>query len=306
VSPRRAALPFLLGAALAAAQDAAPLAESKQQLQSLRKDQAAQRAKADEGLRLGDSLPALSVPAAPATVPATPAAQQREREREGKSDAAARNWLVDGHRRLDRPGRGDRDATGTEETDETPLDPRDPDYFLRVYERQRAAAEGRSEREREGRDGATAGSATATMEPFLRHWLSGSPVEGVLRDTLGGPRRTGDSPGFDLSARGDTGGARPDDAATWNRDRTAGATPAAGRLADTSATTAAPNPYLAALGLDRGSGASAAPVPAPPPPTAPPAAAAWSPPELPKAEPRRAPVRPEDEAKKYFPQLRKF
>lgn len=303
MSLRRAALPFVLGAALAAAQDAAPLAETKQQLQSLQKDQAAQKAKTDEGLRLGGALPSLAVPSAEPAGPASPAARQREREKQAKDGAPARNWLVDGVGRLDRAGRDARGA-GTEEADEEPLDPRDPDYFLRVYERQRAATEVRRERERENRDGATTGAGVAAMEPFLRNWLAGSPVEGVLREARG-ERRGGEAAGFDLSGPRDGAAVRFDEPAAGAASRDTGPVARFDGPA-TPAGTPAANPYLAALGLDRGAaGGSTAPIFTPPPPVPAPAPV-WAPPPPPKAEAPRLPVRPEDEAKKYFPQLRKF
>lgn len=301
----RAALPFVLGAALAAAQDAAPLAETKQQLQSLKKDQAAQKAKADDGLRLGDALPNLAVPVAEPAGPASPAARQRERERQEKAGTAGRNWLVDGYGRLDRAGRDARlDGTEEELADEEPLDPRDPDYFLRVYERQRAATEVRRERERETRDGATAAGGVAAMEPFLRNWLAGSPVEGVLREARG-ERRGGEAAGFDLSGPRDGAAVRFDEPAAGAASRDTGPV-ARFEGPATTAGTPAVNPYLAALGLDRGAaGGATAPVFTPPPPVPAPAPV-WAPPPPPKAEAPRLPVRPEDEAKKYFPQLRKF
>ncbi len=280
---RRAAFPLLAAAALAAAQDTAPLAESKRALQSLQKDRAAEKAKADEGLRLGDALPTVPNPAAEAPPPAPAAPRKPERE-----ERPARNWLVDGYERLG--------ATPGEGGEEVPLDPRDPEYFLRVYERQRAAADLARRLDAGARGGAP--GAAGTMRPFLQEWLAGSPVQGALRDIVGGTGAAGGE-GDDSARAGGPLRAREAGRPASSLGPGAGAAPGA-------AGSPPPNPFIAALGLDRPAVGPAPPVVVPPVAAAPGTSTAWPAAEPPKLAPRRPPSRPEDDAKKYFPQLRKF
>lgn len=289
MSFRRAALPLLAGFALAAAQDAAPLAESRRALQTLEKDRAAERAKVDDGPGLRLALPAIAQPASetPVAAPATPAAPEPSR-------GGARNWLVDGFDSLERG----RDATKDEAE---PLDPNAPDHFVRLYRRQRSAGEPARRPVDEERGEAGGGGVGEAMKPFLNDWLSGSPVAEALRTVVG----RGSDSRFGREEPDALGG-EPMRAPPDSRTAILGSPAGEGSLPLPSVAPqagAATNPFIAALGLDRANVAAPAPsastVPAPAP-------VAWTPPESPTPEVRRPPPRPDDEARKYFPQLRKF
>ena len=291
----------------------APLAETKQQLQRLQKDRAAEKTGAaapSAGLR--DAIPTPSL-TPPLELPAPRRVEDREKDAKAKSDAR-RNWLVDGYDRLkDRrtdplAARRGADAVGGEADKEAPLDPADPDYFLRVYERQRAETIARQEAQRVagGENRPDIGPGSDAFAPLLREWLAGSPVRGVLQDVAGLGRDTpaaGSAPGVvapdaGRSARGGGESAfRADASAATGGGPTRGAPEA--------------NPFVQALGLPAPTGVGNAPdLSSPvaglaPPPGAIPAARAAEP-EAPRPETRQARPPPAQDAKKYFPQLKKF
>lgn len=314
----------VLGAGLAGwagAQDAsAPLSESKQQLKNLRKDRAAQQSGANSG-NLRDALPiAGAVPQLESRPEPPPRAPDRGENRK-RQDKAGQNWLLDGVNELSR-SKGDRTRTGTAknrasdsdqeaEADGQALDPSAPDYFLRVYERERAALLARREEERAAAQGesGSAGSASAleqnnVMAPFLDRWLAGSPVKEIARDSAIASRRDS-SPVSGLVGAGEP------------REAPRGEKTAALNLPDSNSSPGATpnrtdsNPFLQALGLPGvgGSGPSASPstnATVLPPPLPMPRAADAAALPLPAPDTPRRPPNVTDESRKYFPQLKKF
>jgi hypothetical protein len=303
----RGAIVCLAGCAalLASAQDA-PLSNAKQQLQTLRKDQAAEKAKADSGLELRGALPTLATPAPEASLGLpSPLQQQREQEQKDARRAAdaRKNWLLDGYDGLDRKKGTGLGGDAEDAEDEVPLDPADPNYFLRVYERQRATNLAKQQADqRELKKSASAGPDA--FAPLMQEWLANSPVRGALKDVLESGRRDSTT-GQAASGRG------TEEFAAKAADTGRGAAFDVGAPAPGRDSHAAPaNPYLQALGLPGGLevkrpevGRSVA---TPVSPASAPAASSWSAPERPRAETNfRPPPSPADE-KKYFPQLKKF
>jgi hypothetical protein len=216
--------------------------------------------------------------------------------------APSTTWLLDRYDRLDtkRAAERGREPVGKAGHEKERLDPNDPDYFLKLYERQRTEA---AEKERK-RAGEKAGTGMKTdalanpFTPFLKEWLTGSPVGDLVRESL---RMSGTA--TDLE-REDSFAAAPGATALG-----AGNSASARNETFSSPGDPAPsNPYLQALTISdlppRTAMPSAVPPPAPrpvAPENAPP------PPRLtPQEELRRALPARTDEAKKYFPQLKKF
>lgn len=170
----------------ALAQDrGAPLAETKRQLQTLRQDQGGR----DGAEKLGDSLrgavPQVVVPGPAATEAAKPSRPPPEPKR-GEAAEDARNWLVDGFEQLGTTKSPERrrgqSRAGAEE--KTPLDPKAPDYFLRLYERHRAESQALAQETHDRAQGLNADAPANAMAPFLQEWLAGSPVKSALADVL--------------------------------------------------------------------------------------------------------------------------
>lgn len=289
-----------VAALMATAQETdAPLSQTKQQLQSLRKDQTAEKTDTGEkGFRA--ALPGLQPhsPLQPALeLPSRPDAA---REKKAKADAR-KNWLLDGYDKLDRQGRvkrGDalrRDEIDTDETEEI-LDPADPDYFLRVYERQRAVTENRQAETRSTETKMT--GATNAFAPFLQDWLAGSPVRDALKDVLDSANRGGSTPNAPVVMEDRRGASVASDIAIGAGSPSHTAQPQRGATA---------NPFVQALGLPADARTNdvrpLAPVFAPPPANA--SNPATTLPALVPEESRRQGPPPTDD-KKYFPQLKKF
>ncbi|MBA3850007.1 MAG: hypothetical protein C0502_08430 [Opitutus sp.] len=298
---RRLALLVVLGCAVSATAQDAPLAGAKQQLQQLSKDRAADEAKAQSGIKLG-SLPQLQVQPKGGDAPqlAAPPPQANQKQPQDES----RNWLLQGYDRLGpKPDRRDKDAR---REDTELLDPRSPDYFLKVYERQRAERQGKTKEEATERLGTSA--APDVMSPFMQDWLARSPVKGILKDTTGGRNLAPDAavaPGTAVTPQGQTVSVATQDPSA-EADR---------RLAESRGGSvkraARANPYVQALGVapDGLTGNTLelpSPTASPTPVAKPPAAPTLTLPELPKVEPRRRPPPSPADDKKYFPQLKKF
>jgi hypothetical protein len=295
------ALVCLCAGPLCPAQDApAPLSNTRQQLQTLKKDQAAEKSGAnDQNLK---AAPASSDLAGGMNLAAP--LNPNEREKPEKSDAR-KNWLVDGFEKLD--PKAARTRPGDKPAEEKPLDPKDPDYFLKVYERQRATNEAkRLQQERledpDRADGAR-GTGNDPFAPFLASWLAGSPVKDIVRETAGanssGSRSSRPDPSRLSEIEGRANQVAPPVASALN-------------LAPRSTADAATsNPFVQALGLGPDAGASsvtARPAVAVPPVNSPPPATrsefSLPPPVRPMAPTR--PANATDENQKYFPQLKKF
>lgn len=283
-------------AALAAAADDpdAPLARTKEQLQSLKKDEAAQKAGAAGSLKL--DLPRLTTPGQDLALPSPRRPDEGTKDR---SNPETRQWLLEGVEKLDRKSTSAnrRDADKRERAGEPPLDPSSPDYFLRLYERQRADAEAKR-LEASAPDPADRQRAAADpFAPFMKEWLANSPVRDVLKDALGGATRE----------------------AGVSAEAAPGATPPAGSSPlpplDAPRGTGG-NPFVQALGLPpadqpvqrgelRPPVAEVAPVAAAPAP-GPATDTIYSLPERAKVDLKHALPPPPAEDKKFFPQLKKF
>lgn len=291
----------------ALAQEApAPLADTKRQLQTLKQDE---RVRDDTG-KLGDPLrgavPQVSAPSlGPANPPQLPKRSDADRDAE-----RARNWLIDGYEKLSpaKSNDGRRPLAVDADLSAAP-DPKDPDYFLRLYERQRAAADAARARERALAGDLSCASQANAMAPFLQDWLAGSPVKSALADVL---RQNSDpaTPGTARDSREDGGLRR-----VGERERLDAGDAALDRIAVTSveARAAAANPYLQALSLPPGPAGTreTAPRPAVMPPPPPPARSSPAGEATPRVAAPKAPSAfspppsPRDE-QKYFPQLKKF
>ena len=295
------ALVCLCAGTLSSAQEAsAPLSTTRQQLQTLKKDQAAEKSGTNEA-GFKSSLTSTEISGGLNLTTPTPAPEQ---DKSDKKDTR-RNWLVDGYEKLD--PKAAKARAGEKPEDEKPLDPKDPDYFLRVYERQRATNEAKrlqleklSDPDRTDSGKTNAADAFA---PFLASWLAGSPVKDVLRETTNATSATSRNTGMEGSrgADGDVRGGTATSAISAELNISP----------RTNADAGASNPFVQALGLGaattNAAGASksslAAPVHVPPPPS--------RPPELSLPPPARAtlperPTKVPDENQKYFPQLKKF
>lgn len=285
----------LASVAVAAEDPDAPLAETKQQLQSLRKDDAAQKAGTPGGVKL--DLPSLNTPE---SAPAAPS-PRRDAHSEPEKERARRDWLLDGFNQLERrkPGHAGAAKDRPEsEAEAKPLDPSDPDYFLRVYERQRAQAEAKQLDASASDAKLAASSAADPLASFMKEWLADSPVRDALKDSLPADR-----------------GPRDGSAEVVLPDVSRGTTAATGAVYDSSGTRGAPNanPFVQALGLPSLDPARAAEVrPAPvetalhPPATSPVPTTVYDLPERAKPDVKRALPPPPSDDKKYFPQLKKF
>lgn len=292
---RFAAVAALAATALACAADDpnAPLANAKEQLQALKKDEAAQKAGTQNGLKL--DTPSLATPASELELPRP----RREEEAQRQQQAGRKDWLLEGFDKLDRkralnaPKRGD-----AKPGNEALLDPNDPDYFLRLYERQQA--------EREAKQLKLSGPSASELKtaiadpfaPFMEEWLANSPVRDALRGVADRAAPNDSAPAL-------PGGTASSPTATTARTVTAepvGAAPA-------------PNPFVQALGLPSLEPARPAdtrrptidavntPSPVPSPSSA---KTIYDLPERPKMDLKQALPPPPSEDKKYFPQLKKF
>lgn len=276
----------------------APLSETKEQLQALRRDESAQRTATPGGLKL--DIPSINAPDLGSDLNLSK--PKKDEDSDLKKNAKRKNWLLDGYDKLDRKKSGVLDTAGKKgdqaETDpEEKLDPKDPDYFLHVYEKQRAESDAKQLELKNAAAAQTADQKMGGMDPFapfMREWLANSPVRDVIRDSNAASAATGagDSNAATVSSDVNT-------TATTNTSISEGSRAAAG------------NPFLQALGLPSSSGQ---PSDAHPRVVEPSAASVFNVPaptplplqvERPRDEQRNA-VPPPPTDKKYFPQLKKF
>lgn len=304
----RFALAFIVAAGaglVASAQSTdAPLENTKQQLQSLGKDRAAE--KAGTQTTPATLRGALTTPEAigPMPLPSLLPAQKKE-ERDAIQKAGARkNWLLDGYDKLSRPkddkhaGTGNPDA---EEANEPPLNPSDPDYFLRVYEKQRAETLAR-QKETSAASESRIATGSDAFAPFLKDWLAGSPVRDALSEVAVGSAGTGR-----VSASASDGLTMLN--ATPERRESRASSTGFDAGGETKAASAA-NPFVLALGLPTTPPAQANDLRPPTAPAEPPPVSSsssdWPTREAEKPVAPRVIVPPPQDAKKYFPQLKKF
>lgn len=291
---RRFAVVAALGAAalaFAADDPNAPLANTKRQLESLKKDEAAQKAGTQSGAKL--DLPSLNTPGQELDLP-----PPKREGSETNNKSPEKNWLLDGYDKLERKRASADGKRGDDRVsrDEKPLDPNDPNYFLRVYERQRAERDAKQLNVNAAREHDLKSDAADPLAPFLKDWLANSPVREVLKETIGS-----DASGGPAASEG---------AATTLESK-----PVANAIAAEGAKSVS-NPYVQALGLPAsepprslaGGHSPAAPLSSPvaaPAPNAP-ASTIYGLPERPKPDLKHALPPPPAEDKKYFPQLKKF
>jgi hypothetical protein len=291
---------LLASAAVACAQEqpTAPLSETREQLKALRKDEAARKSTDNSNLNLRGAMPSIATPGQDPLPFNLPSSNQQTEATQGASN----NWLLERYNRLDsKRGAGDEPDALRDGDSLQPgkLDPNDPDYFLKLYDRQRQEAE-RKEKERAklaGRGALKTDNMVNPFTPFLKDWLAGSPVGDVVRDSL---KMSGAATESELEQS-----ATRADGASGGFDV---ATPAQ-RSLSTLEEPAPTNPYLQALTVsDLPARAAPPPVVAPPPNRLPmPGGIAPPAPRItPQEELRRALPAGVDDAKKYFPQLKKF
>ncbi|MDP2138944.1 MAG: hypothetical protein Q8J74_13920 [Candidatus Didemnitutus sp.] len=269
-------------------------------MQALKRDQAAE-ATGLASPHLRSVLPALEVAPLRTAPVVTPPPPDRAQQATKLADAR-RNWLLAGFEQTEHPAVGTTppERTGAAgKVSEEELDPADPNYFLKVYERQRSVQLAN----RPERPSAAAGISTGQdpFAPLMQEWLAGSPVRETLNDILR-PRSTQPNEVSITVASGERVSSRTGTTTTLltvtsgpaNLDREVG------------------NPYLEAFDLStaRADGLAELNVPAAAPASAAlpqnPGTKQFTLPALPKVESRRngPPDRTDD--KKYFPQLKKF
>lgn len=291
----------LLAASLSRAADNppadAPLSDTKRQLQALNRDEAAQKTGTRNDVRI--DLPTGTGPGASLDLP-LPSPNKEDKDKL-KKESQRKNWLLDGYDKLDRKksdSADPRDKKDGELDEKEKLDPQDPDYFLHVYEKQRAESDAK-QREFTRANANNDDSKLAKSDPFapfMKEWLADSPVRDALKEGQEASNPT-------------TGGESSAHVAVPTESRPA---PAVGLLADSSRPTAA-NPFLQALGLPSTTAkptefrAPVAELVARSAFDSPRAPAAVAPlqNERPRDETRNALPPPPDD-KKYFPQLKKF
>jgi len=279
----------------------APLSDTKRQLQALQRDAAAQKTETPTGLRL--DLPTVN---APGLTDLNLTKPEKEDDKDAqKRNARRKNWLLDGYDKLDarKNGTSDtRDKKDGEMGEEDKLDPKDPDYFLHVYEKQRAESDAKQREfanaNMQKADTKLAGS-TDPFAPFMKEWLANSPVRDAIRDS---------SNSANLSSTGEPAAA----AASVPSDSHPAVN--SGGASD-SLRPNANNPFLQSLGLSASDSAAKAaefraPVVEPVLKNAFENRSAPTPdPTLSRERPRdevRNAVPPPPDDKKYFPQLKKF
>ncbi|MBI3886834.1 MAG: hypothetical protein HY302_14065 [Opitutae bacterium] len=232
----------------------APLANVKEELRALQKDQAAAKTGEAE-TSLKDGLPQFQSPIPGALPFELPRAKTPESESKKKRDAQ-KNWLLDGVGKLDDEAKlkakglskSERDAA---EADGEKPDPSDPDYFLQVYREQQKKENAAKAADADQKKDAAA--PADPLAPFLQGWLAGSPVRGKFFDEfLRRPSSAGDGP--NAADRAALPAEVSPDSGLSVTDPSGGRAPAPGKNAPP-----APNPYLQAF--DLGELKSAAPAP---------------------------------------------
>lgn len=168
---------LLAGLGLQAAEPAAPLENSKQELKALRKGQMDQGIDAPAG-NVRDVMPLLRTPASPAMPVEPPAPQKSDSTQEM---AAQKNWLLDGVARLKREDESKRDVY-SKNSDEERIQLRPgqngPNDLLHLYERQQRTANSGAQANHSPSD------RKDPLTPFLQEWLADSPVRGRFFDAF--------------------------------------------------------------------------------------------------------------------------
>jgi hypothetical protein len=298
---------FLLAVAqVPAAEDAAPLESTKQELRQL---ESAQKNKAGNGAAGGVKLstPALELRSDESRALQNWKAQQKNQESQQQQQRArdASNWLVNGVDQLGKEGaKSDatrNDPAAAEEADAlgAARDPSDPQYLLKLYDDQKKRSE-----PKESATKVRATPAPDPFAPFLQGWLGNSPVREQVMDQF---KKGSEAGGLSVATGGGATDFRPTTVTT-----------------STNATTALrepteqikPNPYLAELNTpvpsrDVLAGSSATPAadqnlsPGMAPATAPLTTPRLDP--LPEVRPpAKGPPLGLTDDKKYFPQQKKF
>ncbi len=297
----RAVLAISFGFAGAAfgEEPAAPLSESKALLQDLKKKQSAAETAASDAT-LTPTVPQLTFgQSGDLVVP--PQRPQHSVTKDGTGPS--QNWLLDGFDALERKPQDSRRGARRDARDEpelSELSPDDPNYFVKLYERQRDA---RLVQQRAAEAEQTATSATPNaFAPLLQSWLAGSPVRDALSEFVPMESRgrsaatTGESNfTVETSSTRETSTATeislsPDarGAEVWQEKR---------------------NPYVDALNpslTPPASSTESRSVAFGESPANPSSAPIFNLPARPATESPRRPPSPIQEDKKYFPQLKKF
>ncbi|MDP1578942.1 MAG: hypothetical protein Q8M02_01605 [Candidatus Didemnitutus sp.] len=297
----RAVLAIALGFAGAACgeEPTAPLSESKVLLQDLKKKQsAAERAAPDA--TLAPAVPQLTIGQA-GDVVVPPQRPKHSTTKDGTGPS--QNWLLDGFDALERKPQDSRRGARRETRNEPELpelSPDDPNYFVKLYERQRDA---RLVQQQEAEAAQPATSATPdAFAPLLQSWLAGSPVREALSEFVPielrgrSAAKTGESRfTVETSSTRETSTAKEISLGTGER----GTEPRQEKR----------NPYVDALNLSLTPSTSSTEsrstafgeLPA-----SPSSAPVFNLPARPATESPRRPPSPIQEDKKYFPQLKKF
>ena len=310
MKPRLAIIGLILGFVAAARADdeppPAPLENTKQELQTLARDQAANKAGTQEG-SMKDALPRMQSPVPSGPALEMPQSSNSPSELKKKKDAQ-KNWLLDGVNQLEREAKlkdnpqSDRDKLSDhdQQTEEAKLDPADTDYFLKVYSEEQKKAEAEKSNHKDGKHKDEL-AQNDPFAPFLQGWLAGSPVRGKFFDEF--MKRPGTQSG-DLPTSGPAvaPGDNPAGVSLATSESAAGPVPVA-----TSGAATLPNPYLQAFNLSEAATA----------PSGPPSASIFAPTAkslVPVAADNLPPARPTDRKpppspfadNKFFPQGKHF
>jgi hypothetical protein len=304
-------LAVLTAAVMRADDPKAPLADAKQQLRQLQRDETtAKSGTADPSLK--GALPDLNATVQGREVlPAfglDPNLNQKDKDKQRKKDAK-KNWLVDGYERLDpksdtgKPGEPNG-LDATTDVKEGQGDAGNQEDFIKLYESQGKSNGGTGSRDKQTVTGNAHTLPADPLAPFLQGWLANSPVrDAALQATV---VRSEGTPGSTEPPPPTTGIEAP--MITANVSATV--LPGGGDAK-------ADNPYLLSLTMPflTGNSPSSAPMfPVGSPdssmgmPAAKPTAAGPADDLLTstKSEPRKPPLNPADEDKKYFPQMKRF
>lgn len=279
--------------------DDAPLAESKAAIQQLQKDQA-QRGRQAATSDLKAALPQLATPTPGAVdLPFAPAKPTEESETEKQKSRHQRDWLLEGMGRLG-SGKSHENPLSDDKSDKK-IDPADPNYLLKMYARQQVKSA--NENAVSGDQSKDAAVTPDPLAPFMKEWLARSPVDAKLLDGL----RTG------AGAFSPDGGL-PEAMPSIRQTEANVPGPQDGGQDIPGGSGGQPqNPFLQSLTMPEPSRRAVAPIaapiaptvvqPAPAPPSIPPS------PPVPAVSPgneRKPPPSPLDEARKYFPQQKRF
>jgi hypothetical protein len=312
---RLAGIAFSLAAtslSLATDDSNAPLANAKQELKQLQRDQAVQKTgAADEKLK--SALPKFHppTPGQPEADPSSPASPVRQESERRRQAIEGSNWLLEGYNRLDPKNSAPRGKRAARKIDPNAdereqLRPGDVGYMLRLYEKQTREAAGAENRPGETLRHSLASAPTDPLAPYLKDWLANSPVRDVALDAVGRRDPTalpeGSSPA-DEASRGATLSPNPSSPLGFDQ-------PARGR-------NPAENPFLSALAPIQPGGLAGGGSHGQAPPAAgfgtPAASTAQGslavrpePPSLRRPDTRKPPPSQREEDRKYFPQLKRF